>query len=360
MTALVFAIGGPVALAVPVLAWLGWLAARRLTSVPALAILAFAGMAVSGLLAAAQPSGSGLLGTFGGPAQACALVALAAALIPAALIPPASVLRAQPGLFGVVDELSCYFDSEAEPNNVHLEVWLPGRLDEARLREAVGALLASQAAARIRRAPGRRWRRSYAWEIPPRADCDPVTVTNWRTEAELDAARIRFLASTPPLDCSPPFRLLRARGPEGESLILNAHHAAFDGHSCLLLLGMIADLYSGRGMTPAPDPELLGPGASLRLRRRGAGTAPLRADRAAERPRPRAGLRVLPARVARRAGRPAARRRAAGHSQRPARGRARRNDRQMERRAPGTAPRALHPDQRAGRRPLARRRGRAG
>ena len=355
VTALVFAVGGPVALAVPVLAWLGWLAARRLASLPALAILAFAGMTVSGLLAAAQPSGSGLLGTFGGPAQACALVALAATLIPGA-----PVLRAQPRLFGVVDELSCYFDSEAEPNNVHLEVWLPGHLDEARLREAVGALLAGQAAARIRRAPGRRWRRSYAWEVPPQADCDPVTVTNWRTEAELDAARIRFLASTPPLDCSPPFRLLRARGPEGEGLILNAHHAAFDGHSCLLLLGMIADLYSGRGMPPAPDPELLGPGSSLGLRRRGAGLrrSARIAPRGAHDRAPGYGYCLLgwpgvP-------GRPAARRRPAGHGQRPARGRAGRNDRQMERRAPGTAPRAGHPDQRAGRRPLARRRGRAG
>jgi NRPS condensation-like uncharacterized protein len=83
-----------------------------------------------------------------------------------------------------------------------------------------------------------------------------VSITNWRTEAELDAARTRFLATAPPLDQSPPLRLLRACGPEGESLILNAHHAAFDGHSCLLLLAEIADLYSGRGMTRAPEPEV--------------------------------------------------------------------------------------------------------
>jgi hypothetical protein len=200
-------------------------------------------MAVSGLLAAAQPTGTGLLGTFGGPAQACALVALAAALVPA--IPVRRADRPRP--FGVVDELSCYFDSPGEPNNVHLEVWLPGHLDEARLREAVGALLDGQAAARVRRAAGGRWRSGYTWEAPPRADCDPVSVTNWRTPAELDAARAGFLAAAPPLDHSPPFRLLRARGPEGDSLILNAHHAAFDGHSCRLLLTMIADLYSGRG-----------------------------------------------------------------------------------------------------------------
>ena len=252
VTVLLFAVGGPVALAVPVLACLGWLLPRRWAALPALAVLAFAAMAVSGLLAAAQPTGTGLLGTFGGPAQACALVALAAALIPATPV----LRRPQVRGFRVVDELSCYFDTPAEPNNVHLEVWLPGHLDGARLREAVTDLLAGQPKARARRAAGGRWRRRYAWESPPHADCDPLSITNWRTGAELDAARTRFLATAPPLDQSPPFRLLRARGPEGESLILNAHHAAFDGRSCLLLLAEIADLYSGRGMTRAPEPEV--------------------------------------------------------------------------------------------------------
>jgi arabinofuranan 3-O-arabinosyltransferase len=263
VTALLLVIGGPVALAVPVLAYLGWLLPRRPGWAP-LAALAFAAMAASGLLAAAQPSGAGLLGTFGGPAQACALVALAAALIPAAPVRRRPTVRG----FCVVDELSCYFDSPAEPNNVHLEVWLPGRLDGTRLSEAVAALLAGQPAARVRRAAGRRWQRGYAWEVPPQPDSDPVSVMNWRTGAELDAARARFLADAPPLDHSPPFRLLRARGPEGEGLILNAHHAAFDGHSCLLLVSTIADLYSGRGMTPGPDSEVPALPAARRTRGR--------------------------------------------------------------------------------------------
>ena len=44
-----------------------------------------------GLLSAVRPFGEGLFGPFGWPAQACALVALAAALIPAAARPPAAV-----------------------------------------------------------------------------------------------------------------------------------------------------------------------------------------------------------------------------------------------------------------------------
>jgi len=259
VTALLFVVSGPMALAVPVLAGLGWLVARRWASLPVLAMLAFAGMAVSGLLAALRPTGSGLLGTFGAPAEACALVALAAALVPAVPVRRAS----KPRPFGVIDELSCYFDSSEEPNNVHLELWLPGHLDGARLSEAVRGLLDGEPAARVRRAAGRRWRRRYAWDVPAEADHDPLSVTNWRTGAELDAARVRFLAAAPPLEESPPFRLLRARGPEGDSLILNAHHAAFDGHSCRVLLSRIADLYSGLSLTPAPDPGRPVPSASL-------------------------------------------------------------------------------------------------
>jgi arabinofuranan 3-O-arabinosyltransferase len=80
VTALIVVAGGVVAVAVPVLALLG----RRVR----LPVVAFGAMAVSGLLAAIRPFGAGLLGTFGWPAQGCALVALAAALIAGSLLAP--------------------------------------------------------------------------------------------------------------------------------------------------------------------------------------------------------------------------------------------------------------------------------
>ena len=85
VTVLIFVAGGPVALAVPVLAYLAWRlsrAPRRTSPGTWLPWVAFAGMVVSGLLSAARPFGGGLFGSFGGPAQTCALIALAAALIP--------------------------------------------------------------------------------------------------------------------------------------------------------------------------------------------------------------------------------------------------------------------------------------
>jgi len=157
---------------------------------------------------------------------------------------------AAPRPFGLVDELNCYFDAPAEPNNVHLELWLPGHLDPARLRAAVAAALAAEPLAAGRRARGGWWRGGFTWEFPPAADEDPVATAAWRDEAELEESRERFMAAAPPLDRSPPFRLLLAQGQERDSLILNAHHAAFDGRSCLRLLRLIAEHYDGTGLVP--------------------------------------------------------------------------------------------------------------
>jgi NRPS condensation-like uncharacterized protein len=155
--------------------------------------------------------------------------------------------------FGIADQLNCYFDSPAEPTIVHLEAWLPGHLDIERLRGAVALVLAAEPAARAHRDRTRRWGRSYTWTVPPRTDRDPLTITTWHVEPELDAARAAFLSSAPPIDHSPPFRLLLARGPGRDSLILNANHAAFDGRSCLVLLSMIAAEYNGES-TPRATP----------------------------------------------------------------------------------------------------------
>jgi arabinofuranan 3-O-arabinosyltransferase len=93
VTALIFVAGGPVALVVPLLACLAWLLPRPPAGTAAhdrpgwVPWLAFGGLVASGLLSAVRPFGEGLFGPFGWPAQACALVALAAALTPAVTLP---------------------------------------------------------------------------------------------------------------------------------------------------------------------------------------------------------------------------------------------------------------------------------
>ncbi len=151
--------------------------------------------------------------------------------------------------FSIVDELCTYHDAPAEPNNVHLEVLLSGHLDAALLGAATGAALASPQHANVRRAARGRMARRFLWEFPAEPDVDPVSLTSWTGKADLDRERERFLSCAPPLDAAPPFRLLLATGPAGDCLILNAHHAAFDGLGCLSLLGSIAQRYSA--MAPA-------------------------------------------------------------------------------------------------------------
>jgi NRPS condensation-like uncharacterized protein len=157
--------------------------------------------------------------------------------------------------FGLIDELACYYDTRAEPNNVHVEALVPGRVDYPTLRQAVAGALAATPRARGRMAAGRPFRGRYTWEFPAVPDVDPVSRTTWADERGLAAVRTRFLESSPPLHLSPPVRLLLASGPGTDCVMLNAHHAALDGVSCLELLRDIAV----RCHAITGDPALGGP-----------------------------------------------------------------------------------------------------
>ena len=252
LAALLTAVGGPVALAVPALlavacAAPGWYPG-----------LAFAGMLAAGVLSAAssQPAAPGN-GAFGAPAQACALVALAVALTPArpAVRPRRAAGLPRPGRparrrFSVADELTCYYDRPGEPASIHLEARVAGRLDLGALRAAVQAVLAAEPGLSVRRAGTGRWRTGWHWESAA-PDVDEGALVRFATpagEAELGAQRARFLSERIPLERVPPLRFLLASGPDGDCLIVNAHHALLDGYSCLRLLRAVADEYSRLAM----------------------------------------------------------------------------------------------------------------
>ncbi len=159
--------------------------------------------------------------------------------------PPSGTERGQlpRSPFGLIDELSCYYDTAAEPNNELFEVQVPGAIDYPTLRQAVAGALAAAPRARGRMAAGRALRRRYTWEFPPVPDIDPLSQTTWSDEQELAVIRAGFMASSPPLRTSPPIRLLLASGPSASCVMLNAHHAAMDGMSCVELLRDVAARY---------------------------------------------------------------------------------------------------------------------
>lgn len=166
-------------------------------------------------------------------------------------------------------ELTCYYDQPAEPANIHLEARIGARLDEAAVRASVRAVLDSEPLILARRAPATRLQRRYSWEFAVAPDIDPVVAVRYADPADLDRQRDTFLSQSPSLGVSPPLLFLLASGPDGDYLILNAHHARFDGLSCLRLLRQVAAEYrtrTGRTGPPASDgqadPPKPAPGAA--------------------------------------------------------------------------------------------------
>jgi NRPS condensation-like uncharacterized protein len=164
--------------------------------------------------------------------------------------------------FTVIDEAVHVLDTPAEPWGIQLELGLGGRLDDARLRDAVRQAAARHPMARARQLPARRTDRTWQWEIPAELDVDPVRVVHGADDATLtDVRDDLYSRPVPPVE-SPPFRLVlvhRDGEGRGDALLLNANHAAFDGFGCVRLLQSVARAYTGED-----DPEPAVPLAEAR------------------------------------------------------------------------------------------------
>ena len=274
LAAIILVAGGLVVVTVPVLAAIERWRSRWLPGIALIAMLA------AGLTAATARTPTQLgSGPFSGPAQLFALIALAAALLPHAASAGDRPERSTPlagtrgrGIdtvphqaaggrpnrlalraFTAPDELTCYFDSPAEPSNIHLEVRIPGRVDHDAFRRAAIDALTANVRASSRRAPHGPLSGHYAWEHPDTLDIDPVAFATFATAAELAIERVRFISRSPGLDVSPPALLLVASGPDTDHILLNAHHATMDGLSWLDLLRDIGQRYRVRaGLDPRP------------------------------------------------------------------------------------------------------------
>ncbi|MFJ4971804.1 condensation protein [Streptomyces sp. NPDC088755] len=157
--------------------------------------------------------------------------------------------------FPVVDEVDRHCAQDAEPTTVHIEVHLPGRVEEDRLRAAFTASLARYPRALMRERPRSPFARRYEWELTDGPDREPVTFLPSASGA-LARARTAALTTAPSLTASPPLRVdvVEEPGRPGCVLVFTVHHTALDGPACLRLAATAAEIYGGRSAPPAPAP----------------------------------------------------------------------------------------------------------
>lgn len=114
--------------------------------------------------------------------------------------------------------------------SVQMEARVAGRLDEPRLRGAIGAAL------------GR--------------PCEQLDVIDCADDAALDAARARLQSTVVAVTDRPPLRAQLVRHPGGDLLMLNLNHAATDSIAALAVLRAISRAYAGDS-EPSPALDFL-------------------------------------------------------------------------------------------------------
>ena len=153
----------------------------------------------------------------------------------------------------LLDELYLHLNRDDEPWSVHLEIQVEGRLDDGRLRDAVTTAVERHPITRARLRERRGTDVKYWWEIEDTLDPLPLDVIDGQ---DREAARREVLNVVPDLDTPGPFALRLVHHPDGDSLILNVHHAAGDGLAALRFMASILRAYAGED-DPIPDVDPL-------------------------------------------------------------------------------------------------------
>ena len=133
--------------------------------------------------------------------------------------------------------------------NVQFELGTDHHLDETRLRQAVLSCCQHQPLARARLTRSPQGETSYRWNIADEVDLDPLRVVECPDSAALDRLRTELYSPPIALDTTPGFRVLLARRPGGDLVLLSASHIVADGVGALRLMQTITRAYRG-----APDP----------------------------------------------------------------------------------------------------------
>ncbi len=125
--------------------------------------------------------------------------------------------------------------------SVHFEVRVAGRLDADKLTRAIKEAMAAHPLSRARLRAPTLGTRTLTWQIDDEADFFALEVV----DVPAGPARDRLQSLSLDLSASPPFRAMLVREDGGDRLILNCHHAAFDGMSAMRFTTSIAQAYAG-------------------------------------------------------------------------------------------------------------------
>ena len=154
-----------------------------------------------------------------------------------------------------VDELILHLQDARSPWNVQVEMGVAGRIDEARLHQAVLACIRRHPMARARLAPWRRTDRSYSWRFAEEADVCPVRLARCPDDAALEELRRQLHGERIELHTSPGFRVVLARCATRDVVLLSANHVVADGVGALRLMQSIGRAY--RAVDDPLDPSPL-------------------------------------------------------------------------------------------------------
>jgi NRPS condensation-like uncharacterized protein len=149
----------------------------------------------------------------------------------------------------LLDEGLLHLQNVRSEWNVQFELGAGHRVDEDRLRQAVATCLRRHPLTRARLAPWKRLDSSYRWDIADELARDPVRVVDCPDGATLDRVRTELHTPPLPLDVAPALRIVLARRPGGDLVMMSASHVVADGVGAVRLMQTITRAYRGE-----PDP----------------------------------------------------------------------------------------------------------
>ncbi|KAA0025006.1 condensation domain-containing protein [Antrihabitans cavernicola] len=131
--------------------------------------------------------------------------------------------------------------SDQSVMSIQFEIRVEGRFDADKMAAAMRVALGQHEFSRARLARSTIGAVRRDWEIPDSVDHLPLEVTDESPED----VRGRLFGVDVALSTSPPFAATIVRSEGGDYLMLNLHHAVFDGMSVLRFVTSIARAYSG-------------------------------------------------------------------------------------------------------------------